>query len=61
MTAIKITDQYGYITDRAVREAYDRIISQPGFNGERAAEAFLRLIERYAARGVHLIPKHPKE
>jgi hypothetical protein len=54
---IQITDQHGYITDRAVREAYDRIICQPGFNGERAAEAFLRLAERLAARGKRLIPE----
>lgn len=59
--SIQITDKYGYITDRAVREAYDRIISQPGFSGERSAEAFLRLIERYAAKGRRLIPVHPTQ
>lgn len=52
---IQITDASGYIVDDEVRAAYDRIISQPGFNGERAAEAFLRLVERYAARGIRLI------
>jgi hypothetical protein len=56
MEPIQITDQHGYITDCAVRKAYDRIISQPGFSGERSAEAFLRLVERYAARGIRLIP-----
>ena len=55
--SIQITDEHGFITDRAVRYAYDRIISQPGFHGERSAEAFLRLVERYAAKGVRLIPE----
>jgi len=54
---IKITDEHGYIVDRATREAYDRIISRPGYAGERSAEAFLRLIERYAARGIRLLPE----
>jgi hypothetical protein len=61
MTKLEITDNRGFITDRAIRKAYDRIISQPGFGGERSAEAFLRLIERYAARGVRLIPKDPRD
>lgn len=54
-----ITDNQGYIVNRAVREAYDRIVSrhsQWSDSGIRAAEAFLRLVERYAARGIHLIP-----
>ncbi len=59
---IQITDQYGYITDRATREAYDRIISRNVLSGsERSAEAFLRLIERYAARGIRLIPARPTQ
>ncbi len=53
---IQITDAQGYITDRAVREAYDRIISRGDMlSREIRAEAFLRLIERYAAKGVRLI------
>ena len=62
--SIQITDKYGYITDRAVREAYERIVdrhSKWSDEGIRAAEAFLRLIERYAARGVRLIPVHPTQ
>lgn len=58
---IEITDEYGFITDRAVRKAYDRIISRPGFSGERSAEAFLRLVERYAAKGIRLIPPQPDQ
>jgi hypothetical protein len=54
---IKITDKYGYIVDAATRRRYDRIISQPGFCGERPAEAFLRLVERYATRGIRLFPE----
>ena len=55
---MKMTDASGYITDDAVREAYDRIITRNHFtHAERTAEAFLRLVERYAARGVRLIPK----
>jgi hypothetical protein len=64
MTPIQITDEHGYITDRAVREAYDRIISRSGAqwsSAETSAEAFLRLVERYAARGIRLIPKHPTQ
>lgn len=59
MPAIKITDEHGYIVDRAVREAYERICDAPGnaLNGGRAAEAFLKLVERYAARGVRLLPE----
>ena len=57
MTEIKITDETGYIVDRATREAYDRIISRGIYNGsEQRAEAFLKLIERYAAKGRRLLP-----
>jgi hypothetical protein len=60
---IKITDESGYIVDRAVREAYDRIITHARWSSdtERSAEAFLRLIERYAAKGVHLIPARSRK
>jgi hypothetical protein len=56
MTPTKITDERGYIVDRATREAYDRIISAPlQPAAQRSAEAFLRLVERYAAKGVRLL------
>jgi len=57
MEPITITNKSGYIVDRAVRDAYDRIISHARWsvNTERSAEAFLRLVERYAARGIHLV------
>jgi len=59
MTPIRITDERGYITDRAVREAYDRIseANRMAHDGNASAEAFLRLVERYAARGIRLIPE----
>lgn len=54
---IEIVNQHGFITDAAVRAAYDRIICSPPFlNAERRAEAFLRLIVRFADRGIRLIP-----
>lgn len=59
---IKITDKTGYITDRATREAFDRIIDAHSMwidSGIIAAEAFLKLIERYAARGERLLPYLP--
>ena len=52
---VKITNESGYIVDRCVRDSYDRIISRGGLSGLRSAEAFLRLVERYAARGVRLV------
>ena len=55
-TAIKITDKYGRIIDRAVLEAYERIQTRnERLVADRAAEAFLRLVERYAAKGVRLV------
>jgi len=51
----KVTNTSGYITNRHVRDAYDRISSRL-FGGE-SAEAFLRLVERYAARGIRLYPE----
>ena len=59
MTPIKITDESGYIVDRAVREAYGRIIdrNRANYDEGRSAEAFLKLIERYAAQGIRLIPE----
>lgn len=58
MDPIIITNKSGYIVDRAVREAYDRIseANRMAHNGNASAEAFLRLVERYAARGIRLIP-----
>jgi hypothetical protein len=55
--AIKITNDDGYIVDRATREAYDRLIAKARWSAtsERSAEAFLRLVERYAARGIRLV------
>lgn len=63
MTPIKITDDRGFIVDRAVREAYDRIshANRMAFDGNRSAEAFLRLVERYAAHGVRLIPERREQ
>jgi hypothetical protein len=60
MTAVQITDESGYITDRAVRKAYERICDAPAWprckhEQVRSAEAFLKLVERYAARGIRLI------
>ena len=52
MEPIKITDSNGFIVDKKVREAYDRIIVN---SGTRAAEAFLRLIERHAANGIRIM------
>ncbi len=52
MEPIKITDSNGFIVDKNVRQAYDRIIVN---SGTRAAEAFLRLIERYATKGIRLM------
>jgi len=53
MEPIQITDARGYIVDRAIREAYDRIFDANRGRGDplRTAEAFLRLVERFAARG----------
>jgi len=53
MEPIQITDARGYIVDRATREAYDRIFDANRGRGDplRTAEAFLRLVERFAARG----------
>jgi hypothetical protein len=52
----EVTDDYGYITDDATRAAYDRIISRNHFlHAERTAEAFLRLVKRYAAKGIRII------
>lgn len=56
---IEITDKSGYIVDGPTRRAYDRICDAPGCNSSatriESAEAFLRLVERYAAKGVRLI------
>jgi hypothetical protein len=51
----RVTDSSGYITNKYVRRAYDRISSR--LFGLEPAEAFLRLVERYAARGIHLYPE----
>lgn len=55
---IPIVDARGFITDAAVRAAYDRIICSPSvLDAERRAEAFLRLVVRFADRGIRLIPE----
>ena len=60
---IVITDTTGYIVDRATREAFDRIVdrhSKWSTDGITAAEAFLKLVERYAARGIRILPYLPE-
>ena len=60
---IEITDSRGYIVDRATREAFDRIVDAHSMwsdSGIIAAEAFLKLVQRYAARGIRLLPYLPE-
>lgn len=56
---IQITDASGYIVDKAVRDAYERIcgaeVRWSAVDRTRSAEAFLGLVERYAAKGARLV------
>lgn len=57
MKPIEIVDKHGRITDPAVLAAYERIQTRnERLVADRAAEAFLRLVQRYADKGIRLIP-----
>lgn len=50
----RVTDDLGYITNARVRAAYERLADSSAICGGDRAEAFLRLVERCAARGIRL-------
>lgn len=44
----------GYISNARVRAAYERLADSSAIHGGDRAEAFLRFVEKCAARGVRL-------
>lgn len=53
-TPFRVTDDSGYIINKYVRRAYEHLCDSNALHGGARAEAFLRMVERCAARGIRL-------